>query len=151
MHEYKQLTWPQIEKDVTELAAQFTNPFDVIIGVGRGGLIPAVLLSHRLNIRSIFNFSVQTYNNSNESLEEDVNQELDHHFIEKYSKKKILVVDDLSDKGKTLHYINKYLEEHKLEATFATLYIKVSTTFVPNYYIRSYDDHQWLIFPWEKK
>jgi hypoxanthine phosphoribosyltransferase len=151
MHEYKQLTWPQIEKDVSELASLFPDTFDVIIGVGRGGLIPAVLLSHRLNIRSIFNFSVQTYNENNESLEEDVNQELDHHFIAKYSNKKILVVDDLSDKGKTLHYINKYLNDHKLAATFATLYIKEGTTFIPNFYIKSFNDHQWLIFPWEKK
>ena len=80
------LTWKDIEDAVDSLAYQIkksNEPIEAITGLPRGGLIPAVLLSHKLELPYI--------NITND--------------CEKYEN--ILVVDDICDTGETLRqYIN---------------------------------------------
>ena len=70
------VTWEEIEELVDILAKQITKSgyqIEYIFGLQRGGLIPAVLLSHKLNI--------------------PMTQEL--------TRQNILVVDDICDSGET--------------------------------------------------
>jgi len=70
------VTWEEIDELVNLLAKQITNStyqIDYIFGLQRGGLIPAVMLSHKLNI--------------------PMTQEL--------TRQNILVVDDICDSGET--------------------------------------------------
>jgi hypoxanthine phosphoribosyltransferase len=78
------LEWRDIDKAVERLAINITNSnikISYIKGLQRGGLIPAVLLSHKLNIPMI----------SNGILDNSV-----------------LIVDDICDSGKTLEEYAKY-------------------------------------------
>jgi hypoxanthine phosphoribosyltransferase len=84
----EQLTWKEIENLVDTLAYKISlsKPLPkYIIGLQRGGLIPAVLLSHKLNI-PLGNIKENHYQNS----------------------KTILVVDDIADTGETLKNYSKY-------------------------------------------
>ena len=124
---------------------------DIIVAVGRGGLIPGTLLAYNMDVGIVINYAIKTY--SNENTQTDalwVFQSPDESFSD-YRYKNILVVDDLSDSGNSLVYITKQLtDRYKIEnVKTATLCIKDSTKFIPDYYIQKYPSDTWLVFPWE--
>ena len=115
------VTWVEVESMVDVLAAKIRSGGmpELIIGVSRGGWIPAVMLSHRLNI------PLQTLGTP-------------------VTLSRVLVVDDICDTGKTLWEIMKQLS---LEAKSATLFYKYNDTWDPTYYVK--ETNEWIVFPWE--
>jgi hypoxanthine phosphoribosyltransferase len=143
------ISWDQLHKDIDILASNITG-VDAIIGVGRGGLIPATLLSYKLNVKVVNNFQLQSYDDRNISEAFKLWQSPEEIFVKTFSgNATILVVDDLCDKGKTLEFIKNYFTHKNVNLRFATLYIKKGTSFVPNLYVRAYRPEEWLVFPWE--
>lgn len=151
------LTWNNIDQDCKALYLQIKHEYtpDYILAVGRGGFIPATILSNLFSIKEIFTFSVSSYPVKMDSpvIELHVRQQPeDGSVLWNNKEKNILVVDDLSDKGQTLKYINNTLLNNKLyRIKYATLYTKISTEFIPDYYVRPYEDTSWLVFPWEQQ
>lgn len=127
MNELTHLSWGDIEQLVDSLADDIKESgknFTLIAGVTRGGLVPAVMLSHRLGIPMVGIAS-------NEMIEHD---------------HETLIVDEIYDTGKT---INK-LRELNPRAKFAVLY---SNRFLPELDfpgVRQALDN-WIVFPWENK
>jgi len=147
MSENTKLSWEQIEIDCRELANKI-GPCDVIVAIGRGGLAPGVILSHFLDA-PIFNFGIKSYKDK-EAGEPIITQIPGLKFNSNYRDKRVIIFDDLSDKGSTLIYAKEYFELNEfINFKFATLYIKDSTKFIPNFYIKNFDDKIWLDFPWE--
>jgi len=143
------ISWKQIHDDIDVLASIIKN-VDAIIGVGRGGLIPATLLSYKLGVKVINNFQLQSYDDRDIPEAFKLWQVPEEHFIKTFSDRAtILIVDDLSDKGNTLDFIKRYFAHKNVKLRFVTLYIKKGTSFIPNLYVRSYSPEEWLVFPWE--
>lgn len=143
------ISWDQLHKDIDILAKNISG-VDAIIGVGRGGLIPATLLSYKLNVKVINNFQLQSYDDRNISEAFKLWQTPEEHFVKTFSgNATILVVDDLCDKGKTLEFIKQHFTHKNVNLRFVTLYIKKGTSFIPNLYVRAYRPEEWLVFPWE--
>ena len=141
------LSWSNVEQDCILLADQI-DYCDVILALGRGGLVPSVILSHLLDCK-VVNFGLKSYI-KNKASEVIVTQPPGLQFNSTYRSKKVVVVDDLSDRGNTLLYVKDYLDTHEFDYyRFATLYIKTSTKFTPTYYVKEFDDNIWLDFPWE--
>jgi len=64
--------------------------------------------------------------------------------------KRILVVDDVADTGKSLALVRTHLkEEGATEVRIATIYYKPWSVVVPDWYERK--TSRWIIFPWERK
>jgi hypoxanthine phosphoribosyltransferase len=143
------ISWKQIHNDIDVLTSNIKHA-DAIIGIGRGGLIPATLLSYKLNVKVINNFQLQSYDDRDIPEAFKLWQMPDDAFVKYYSgDNTILVVDDLSDKGNTLDFIKRFFEHKNVNLHFVTLYIKTGTSFVPNLYVREYSTEEWLVFPWE--
>jgi hypoxanthine phosphoribosyltransferase len=145
------IAWESIHKDVDRLSELISNEIpDVIVTVGRGGLIPGALLAYKLNVKTVVNYTLQSYNDESNTSNDSFNeiQKLGETFIKQYKDKRVLVVDDLSDKGNTLLHIQNQLNDIT-DLQFATLFIKASTKLVPDYFVTSYLDSTWLVFPWE--
>ena len=71
-------------------------------------------------------------------------------YFSKYRDKRVIIIDDLSDKGTTLFAVKEFFDFQEFSNfKTATLYIKNSTSYVPNFYIKNFDDNIWLDFPWE--
>lgn len=120
------LSWQDIEDAVERLAINITNSEKKIvdiIGLPRGGLIPAVMLSHKLGIPLL-------------SEEEEIETE------EGYT----LLVDDICDSGNTLQEYEEY--EHILTVT---LHYKSSASVEPNFWWRLAPENEWIVYPWENK
>jgi hypothetical protein len=58
----------------------------------------------------------------------------------------VLLVDDVSDSGRTLALVLAMLRESAAEVRCATLYTKPRTVLIPDYTWRETDD--WIVFPW---
>ena len=64
--------------------------------------------------------------------------------------KKVLVVDEVADTGKSLRLVRSHLkEEGATEVKIATIYYKPWSIVVPDYYEK--ETSLWIVFPWERK
>lgn len=141
------VSWSMIDRDCKFLA-DMIQTCDVIIAIGRGGLVPGTITSYHLDC-DLYNFCLKSYKDGTAG--SIVKKQIpDLIFNENYREKKVVVIDDLSDRGNTLHTVKKHLDMYAFkDYKFATLYTKSSTTFKPDYYIKNFDDNIWLDFPWE--
>ncbi len=142
-------SWDDIVTYTFELARKIypiKNKFDAIICIWRGGACPTRLLADHLNIHNILNINAQYYEGMQLTRESPI---IFHAISVDLSAKNVLVCDDISDSGNSLKAVSNYLEEqHCASITTATLYIKPTTKFIPNYYIKT--TTAWVVFPWEE-
>ena len=131
---------------LTDLLAQRVGyDYDLVVGVGRGGLIPATMLAYKLN-KKVVNFGISTYDNMSQKLNYDIYQ----HIIIPDKKTRVLVVDDICDSGNTFNIIREtYKDEPNLQFTFASLFARDRVTSEVDYYGLSVSEGIWLVFPWE--
>ena len=141
------LTWEQIANDCADLANKI-GPCDAIVAIGRGGLIPSTIISYTLNV-PVVNLTIKSYQDFVAG-ELQFGQIPGLKFNSEFRDKRVMVIDDLSDKGNTLLAAKDHFESCDFtNFKFATLYIKKSTKLMPNFHVKDFDDNIWLDFPWE--
>ena len=132
---------------------------DYIVGLTRGGNVPATIISNWTNISCHalkISFRDQTETESNCWMSEDA-----------YNGKKILVIDDINDTGETLNHLQQDWQSNCLpddmkwdmiwgdSVRFATLTENLASSFGQvTYYsheINKAEDDVWLVYPWEKQ
>jgi hypoxanthine phosphoribosyltransferase len=117
--------------------------FDYIISVQRGGAVMSKIVSDLLDI-PIGTLTVRSYWGMNRIKTTRVTQPLSCEI----AGKKVIVLDEISDTGKTLTYVKKYLKKFRpVEVVFATLFVKPWTDFIPDFYVEK--TPKWIIFPYE--
>jgi hypoxanthine phosphoribosyltransferase len=114
----------------------------LIVGITRGGLLPALHLSHHLE-RPMTTIKWQTR-------EEDAQEYSGalQDFID--SGKHVVFVDDINDTGRTFSEISRRYGCVRPNVTFASLVKKVETTYPDAAASLTISDNRWFIFPWEK-
>lgn len=142
------ISWKDFEKDCLSLGTYVKKP-DIIIAIGRGGWVPAAILSHKFKTNTVYNFGLKSY----EDKKADSIQIIQDIDLNKFDKSKnILIVDDISDKGLTLKYVYNYFKNNGFEhIETLTLYTKSGTGFIPDLYSKEFDKGTWVVFPWESK
>ena len=122
-----------------------------IIGLSRGGLIPATILAQMLNVSNVYSIGLKSYaedGSYNTRLKTpETYQHLTRTNIKNINKCEgsVLVVDDISDQGITMmHVSNKYKLKNQ---RCVSLFIKHTSCFIPRYYCKS--TNEWIVFPWE--
>ncbi|MFQ6068657.1 MAG: phosphoribosyltransferase, partial [Candidatus Bathyarchaeia archaeon] len=143
-------TWEQIYAMLLSLAQKIRNDKfcpDIIVGVSRGGWTPARVLSDLLENPEIANVKAEFYLGVAETKEEPV---ITQAVSVNVKGMKVLVVDDVSDTGKSLSLVKTHLlEQGAKDLKIATLYYKPWSVTIPDYYEKTTRD--WIIFPWERK
>ncbi|AEX77449.1 phosphoribosyltransferase [Corynebacterium diphtheriae] len=142
------LTWEGFGIANRELAQQIVDSDytpDIIVAVARGGLVPAGALSYSMGIKLSDAINVEFYTDVNETLPDPILLEplLDTNSIRG---KKVLVVDDVADSGRTLDLVLKLLENYGAEVRSAVIYAKSRSIVAPNYIWKRTDE--WIVFPW---
>jgi len=141
-------SWDEVCNLATSLAEQIRGRFapDVIVGVARGGLIPARLMSDFLNVSTLLTVGVAFYADIDKRGKEPrITQALPSHI----TGKNLLVVDDVADTGRSLEVVVAELRKHQLDIRTATLYRKPWVEFKPDFYAKETD--AWIVFPWERR
>lgn len=144
------LEWGDIEEIMLNLAEKVLNSgirFNVIVGVLRGGWIPARILADLLDINEIGALEVKFYKGIEERRERPV---ITQPLIIDVKDKNVLIVDDVCDTGKSLQMAINALSLHGPKSIqTAVIYTKPWSTIEPDfYYGRS---SKWIIFPWETR
>lgn len=133
-------------EDINTILGQLRNEkFDIILAIARGGLIPAGILANRLEIQIIYTIQIQSYRGKIQG-EITILQEPQWDLLKN---KRVLLVDDLIDEGKTLESVIQILRNHQISTyKLAVLIDKQKTTRIkPDYYARVI--RQWIYFFWE--
>ena len=144
--------------DVSTLGRAMLNRlemFDVIIGVSRGGLFPAVILSHMLEVKMI----PVCFSGSDGA--GDDKQQTEIEVLPEFEEgTRILIVDDICDSGDTLKKMCSFYRKIKCPVKTAVLFYKdhwpnlnprsPKHGFTPDYIANRVGiSSRWIIFPWE--
>jgi hypoxanthine phosphoribosyltransferase len=140
-------SWNYIYGLLVDLAADIKKSSfkpDIILGVSRGGWIPARVLSDLLDNSNLANIRVEFYSSIYQTTEKPV---ITQPVSIPVNDKKILVVDDVVDSGASLRLVHSTISEKAIQIKSAVIYVKPWTNFHPDYYSSHTDS--WIIFPWE--
>ena len=127
---------------------------DVVIGILRGGIVPAIYLSHKFNVPLV----AVEWSTRDKAVGRVINASLVSHLI---VDKKLLLVDDICDSGDTFDQILNSIENAYYQSTrHGSLNIKTmclhynigQQKFEPDYWHKEMDktkENYWIEYPWE--
>ncbi len=145
------LTWDLYGLGIRELAKQIADDGfapDIILGIARGGLIPAGSIGYALSVKNCYLMNVEYYTDVDERLDVPVilPPYLDMVDLEHAS---VLVVDDVADTGHTLQKVYEFVEGKVSTTRAAVLYEKPHSVIRCDYVWRRTD--RWINFPWSSE
>jgi len=148
--EFEIPTWEKIYELLLNLAQKIRRAKyrpEVIVGISRGGWPPARIMSDLLELSEMANVRTDFYLGPAETKGDPV---LTQPVSMPVKGKRVLVVDDVADSGKSLALVKSHLkEEGATEVKIATIYYKPWSIVEPEWFERK--TTRWIIFPWERK
>ena len=136
------VSWEELHRTSKALAWQLLElgPFEGLVAVTRGGLVPAAIVARELEIRLIDTACMASYQG----------QERGQVNILKESGlagdgRDWLIVDDLVDTGETYKSLRALLPK----AHFATVYAKPAGRPLVDTFVTEVSQDTWIFFPWD--
>ncbi|MCO5176771.1 MAG: hypothetical protein M9890_07355 [Thermomicrobiales bacterium] len=143
------LGWDDIERNVDDLAGRLRTDYDAMLVITRGGMIPACLISERLDIRNIIVAAVQLYTGIGETLERPTFLQFPSDDL--LRGKSVLIVDDVWDSGQTAVAVRERVRKAGGRPEVAVLHYKPRASRypddTPDHYAEMTDD--WVVYPWD--
>ncbi|MCB0077050.1 MAG: hypothetical protein KDD73_06460 [Anaerolineales bacterium] len=144
------VTWDEIERLVMEaLLPQLDGPYDAILGITRGGMVPACLVSERLDIRHVLTAAVKFYTDVEETLPEPIFLQFPGDTL--IAGKRVLIVDDVWDTGHTAYTVRERVRRAGGKPTVAVIHYKPLRSEYPDdqpdYFAQETD--AWIVYPWD--
>jgi hypoxanthine phosphoribosyltransferase len=142
------MTWEDLGSAARELAeAIHSDGFhpDIILGIARGGLLPAAAVAYALGVKNTFTMNVEFYTDVDERLDVPMVLPPVPELID-VSDHRLLVVDDVADTGATLEVVHEFCAGKVAEVRTAVLYEKPRSLVKCPYVWRRTD--RWITFPW---
>ena len=136
------VSWEELHRTSKALAWRLLElgPFEGIVAVTRGGLVPAAIVARELEIRLIETACISSYHGSDQG---------DLHVLKEAPSAGKgagwLIVDDLVDTGETA----KALRNMMPEAHFATVYAKPAGRPLVDTFVTEVSQDTWIFFPWD--
>ncbi len=142
------VSWDQFHRDAKALAWRLAEagPFQAVVCITRGGLVPAAIVARELGIKTIETICVTSY---------DYKKQGDLKILKGVAENivaigggsgaGVLIVDDLVDTGKTARVVREILPK----AHFATVYAKPMGRPLVDTFITEVSQDTWIYFPWD--
>ena len=142
------VSWDQFHRDSRALAWRLTaaGPFEAIVCITRGGLVPAAVVARELNVRIIETVCIASYHEYKNQGDIKVLKGVAGEITSMRAQGKgVLIVDDLVDTGKTAKIVRDLLPA----AHFATVYAKPMGRPQVDTFITEVSQDTWIYFPWD--
>lgn len=143
-------SWDEIYDTIIELYEKISQDgffADVIVGIARGGWVPARILSDFSGNALTANMKIEFYKSIAET---EKKPRIVQPISVSVENKKILLCDDVADTGESLLVAIDHIKEAGAsDVRVASLYMKPWSKYTPNYWVLETD--KWIIFPWERK
>ena len=141
------VSWEEMHRNAKALAWRLVDlgPWKGLVGVTRGGLVPAAVVARELDIRVVETVSIVGY-----KADDSRPEQADEAVIVKFPNgvgdgEGWLVVDDLVDTGRTAAVLRRLLPR----AHFATVYAKPLGRPLVDTFITEVSQDTWIFFPWD--
>jgi hypoxanthine phosphoribosyltransferase len=149
--EREHLTWDGFGDACRDLARAIVAAGfvpDVVVAIARGGLLPAGAIAYGLGAKNCGAINVEFYTGIGTVLDapEVLPPELDMTYLDG---RRVLLVDDVADSGRTLDLAVRLLEERGAEVRSVTIYTKPTTIVEPDFSWKA--TSLWIDFPWSWK
>jgi xanthine phosphoribosyltransferase len=142
------VSWDQFHRDSRALAWRLSGagPFEAIVCVTRGGLVPAAIVARELGIRLIETVCVASYDHTSQG-ELKVLKGVAAPIAAGSggAGAGVLIVDDLVDTGQTAKVVRALLPR----AHFAAVYAKPMGRPMVDTFITEVSQDTWIYFPWD--
>ncbi|MFZ1679816.1 MAG: xanthine phosphoribosyltransferase [Rhizobiaceae bacterium] len=141
------VSWDQFHRDARALAWRLSpqkEKLRAIVCITRGGLVPAAIISRELGIRLIETVCIASYHDYTEQGELRVLKDVQPALLDNEGEG-VLVVDDLTDTGKTAAIVRAMMPK----AHFATVYAKPKGVPMVDTYVTEVSQDTWIYFPWD--
>ena len=142
------LTWERFGEANRALAQQVADSGyqpTIILGVARGGLLPAAAIAYALDVKNLFTMNIEFYTGVDERLEFPVMLPPLLNAVD-LKGQRVLVADDVADTGATLKLVKEFCAEYVADVRCAVLYEK-PRSLVKCEYVWGRTD-RWINFPW---
>jgi xanthine phosphoribosyltransferase len=148
------VSWDQFHRDARALAWRLADkgPFEAIVCITRGGLVPAAIVARELNLRLVETVCVASYD---ETVEGPENAQGALKVLKTIAPsiaavgdgrgKGVLLVDDLTDTGNTARVVRQMLPN----AHFATVYAKPAGAPLCDTFVTEVSQDTWIYLPWD--
>lgn len=142
------VSWDQFHRDSRALAWRLhaAGPFDALVCITRGGLVPAAIVARELNVRMIETVCIASYHDYKNQGDIKVIKGVAAEIAAMRDEgKRVLIVDDLVDTGKTAMVVRELLPA----AHFATVYAKPMGRPLVDTFVTEVSQDTWIYFPWD--
>jgi xanthine phosphoribosyltransferase len=143
------VSWDQFHRDARALAWRLADkgPFEGIVCITRGGLVPAAIVARELGLKLVETVCVASYDDYANQSELKVLKTIAPSVtaIGNGRGKGVLLIDDLTDTGKTAKLVREMLPD----AHFATVYAKPAGAPMCHTFVTEVSQDTWIYFPWD--
>jgi hypoxanthine phosphoribosyltransferase len=147
----RRASWADIERWADRVAGQVRaarSAPDTIVGLTRGGWVPARILSDRLGVKRLVSVRAQHWG---VTATRDGTATLSEGLSGPIAGETVLVVDDITDTGESLRLaLDHVAKARPRRAESAALLHIEGAVFVPTYFAESIrrEEWAWVVFPW---
>ena len=153
------ISWKEITDIINYMGSKIEKTYkpEIIISIVRGGMIPSVILAHKLNVRNVENIkSIETLNDEINAIKQEpiIDKNIN---LSNIKGKKVLIVDDILGSGATIKKIKEEVKKWKpKEIRIAICIVNEENWEKSN--TNNYKDEieyigksvrGWVVFPWE--
>ena len=143
------VSWDDLDRLIASLAERLAGePFDLMLAITRGGLVPAGMLAYRLRIRNIVVAAVEFY--------DDQGQPGPHPTFLQFPAdpllrgQRILVVDEVWDSGTTIRAVTERVRQAGGIPTTAVLHWKPARSVMPGAPdVHAVSTDAWVVYPFK--
>jgi hypoxanthine phosphoribosyltransferase len=143
------ISWRQVQGLARNLAERIRasgyRP-TTIVGIARGGLVPARLLCDYLDVYELAALRVEHYHRGADRQPE---ARIEIPLCKRLDGERVLLVDDVCDRGETLEFALAHVREFgPAELRTAVLHWKEVSSYRPDDYAHRIVKWRWLVYPW---
>jgi len=134
------VTWDELHRHARALAWRLVElgPWEKIVAVTRGGLVPAAIVARELDLRLIDTVCIASYDETKQG-------KLTVLKSVAGDGTGCLIIDDLVDTGFTARAVREMLPK----AHFATIYAKPAGRPMVDTFVTEVSQDTWIMFPWD--
>jgi xanthine phosphoribosyltransferase len=140
------VSWEQFHRDARALAWRLNGegPFQSVVAVTRGGLVPAAVVARELGLRVIETICVASYDYDKQGRVQ-ILKGVGSAVSGDNGGKGVVIVDDLVDTGATARVVRELLPK----AHFAAVYAKPAGRPLVDTFVTEVSQDTWIYLPWD--
>ena len=146
------LTWHDVEELITKVVMQLNTPYDALLLITRGGIVPGGMIAEALKMKDVLTASVLFHQGVGVRAETSWPRFLQFPADPVLNGKKILIVDNIWERGRTIVTVKSRVQGAGGIPETAVLHWKKHQSIFKNEKPDCYGavTEDWIYYPWQR-